>query len=537
MTQALQSFVPAPRSIESRDESLVDFTTRLAQEHESATEHESRRDIGQVFTPPAVCRFMANLLGPIGKSYHLLDPGAGTGSLSAAVCERVLALKTRRQLVIELYENDSTVLPFLKRGMDECRRRLRQAGHELSYNVHAEDFVLSRAKPGLFNSEDGGPFDGVVMNPPYFKIAKGSAHALAVSDVVHGQPNIYALFMAVAAERLQPSGSLVAITPRSYCNGLYFREFRRWFFERVALRQLHLFESRRSTFKESQVLQESLITLVSRRRRDQSPAATVTISTSVTRDMSDMAVREHPASSIIDDTAGDMVVRVPAAPIDAEIIEAVESWPAKFADLGLRISTGPVVTFRAREHLLSNADIDDAVPLLSVHNVKPFQTVWPVAKGRKPIAFRVCNETRSQVLPRRNYVLLRRFSAKEEARRLTAAAYLPPASERAGRVALENHLNYVYAADGELSQDETVGLTALFNSALLDRYFRILSGNTQVNATEIRTMPFPDLKTVAKIGSEVRKAGTSDRDKVERIVLHKLGINGSISRELLGETA
>ena len=98
---------------------------------------------------------------------------------------------------------------------------------------------------------------------------------------------------------------------------------------------------------------------------------------------------------------------------------------------------------------------------------------------------------------------MRRFSAKEERRRLTASCLIG-ASQPGPYVALENHLNYVYHAKRALSLDETYGLAALFNSALLDRYFRTISGNTQVNATELRTMPLPALKMIAAIGRKIQ---------------------------------
>ena len=129
----------------------------------------------------------------------------------------------------------------------------------------------------------------------------------------------------------------------------------------------------------------------------------------------------------------------------------------------------------------------ETAPLLEPHNVRPFETIWPVEKRGKPTAFRVCRDSLKHLVPTRNYVLLRRFSAKEERRRLTASWFLQRRNPRP-YLALENHLNYVYHAERELTADEVYGLTALFNSALLDRYFRIISGNTQVNATEIRTI-------------------------------------------------
>ena len=118
------------------------------------------------------------------------------------------------------------------------------------------------------------------MNPPYFKTGADSAHALAMGDVFQGQTNIYMMFMARAAELLRPNGEMVAITPRSYCNGLYFKHFRRWFFSRMSLRHVHLFECRRSTFED--VLQESLITLT---HRLGVAGSSTTITTSVGKDI------------------------------------------------------------------------------------------------------------------------------------------------------------------------------------------------------------------------------------------------------------
>jgi adenine-specific DNA-methyltransferase len=137
------------------------------------------------------------------------------------------------------------------------------------------------------------------------------------------------------------------------------------------------------------------------------------------------------------------------------------------------------------------------------------------------------------LLPTRNYVLLRRFSAKEEPRRLTASCFLK-ADQQRPYIAVENHLNYVYHAERDLTENETYGLAALFNSALMDRYFRTISGNTQVNATELRTMNFPDLKTLASIGEDIRTIleGASSTD-IERIVLRELGVDGAVESHLI----
>jgi adenine-specific DNA-methyltransferase len=323
---------------------------------------------------------------------------------------------------------------------------------------------------------------------------------------------------------------MIAITPRSFCNGLYFREFRRWFLERMALDHIHLFESRTETFRE--VLQESVIT-ASHRLGEQSRM--VTISTSYGCNLRSAKCRSLLTSSVIDNSCGHMIVRIPAREKDLAIAEAFDSWPRRFPDLGLRISTGPVVMFRATQFLLPRLEGENTAPFLSVFNVKPFQTEWPLIHKKHPTAFKVCPDSQRLLLPTQNYVLLRRFSAKEERRRLTASCLL--ASDVCHSfVALENHLNYIYHAERELTCDEVYGIAALFNSSLFDRHFRTISGNTQVNATEIRSMKFPTLDIVAEIGRKIRELAVLDIDAVELIVLRELGINGEVMEHLLEGT-
>jgi adenine-specific DNA-methyltransferase len=512
----------------------------LAQALGSQTRYErlgsqtDRKKKGQFFTPPEVCRFMADLFSLTPRTtFRLLDPGAGVGSLAAAFCDRVLHVGLCCNLEIHLFENDPQVLPFLRDTMSNCAETLNRHGHSMAYEIHAKDFILDAAAvlfspPSLFQDSSGwGEFDGVIMNPPYFKLIKASPYARVMDDVVHGQPNIYAFFLAAGAQLLRPGGEMVAITPRSFCNGLYFRGFRRWFFEKMALDRIHLFESRTAAFRD--VLQESVITSSHRIGK---PSPTVTVSMSNGLDIHAAKSTTMPVASVIDDSCGHSNIRILAREEDQAITEVVESWPHRFSESGLRISTGPVVMFRATDFLLPLPNGEDFAPLLSVFNVKAFQTEWPLVHKKHPTALRVTPDSHRLLLPARNYVLLRRFSAKEERRRLTASCLL---NSDLGRpfVALENHLNYVYHAERELTPDEVYGLAAIFNSALLDRYFRTISGNTQVNATEIRSMKFPELSMIANIGRSVRLLESLDNDAVEIIVFRELGIARGMSAHLL----
>ncbi len=151
---------------------------------------------------------------------------------------------------------------------------------------------------------------------------------------------------------------------------------------------------------------------------------------------------------------------------------------------------------------------------------------WPAPNGDKPQG--ISNEREAEPLLVRtdNCVLLRRFSAKEDARRLVAAPLLQGWFGHAG-VGLENHLNFVHRRKGALSVDEAVGLSALYNSAVADRYFRITNGNTQVNAAELRALPLPPLEIIREIGRTLSDAdqrnASLDIDAVVFAALHAAG--------------
>ena len=93
-------------------------------------------------------------------------------------------------------------------------------------------------------------------------------------------------------------------------------------------------------------------------------------------------------------------------------------------------------------------------------------------------------------VPNTNCVLLRRFSAKGDPRRLIAAPLL--AGQLPGDfVGVENHVNVIYGAERDMSPGDAIGLATLWNSRLYERFFRTISGNTQVSASEIRGTRFP----------------------------------------------
>ena len=259
----------------AENSSPVDYAEALGEAYLSFAKHIHRKNGGHYLTPATIARFMANCSSYSEPHMRVLDPGSGTGILSAAVCEAASQGGTVNRLHVDAYETDPVLAGLTRLVLTFSHRWLGQRGVALTFDVRHGDFVLesaatleavSKANGHEGNGRSRTGYGLVISNPPYFKIGKDDPRAVAWASVVHGQPNIYALFMAISAELLSESGELVYIVPRSFASGPYFKRFRETFFQRVAPAAIHLFESRKEVFKNQTVLQENLV-FTGRRRK------------------------------------------------------------------------------------------------------------------------------------------------------------------------------------------------------------------------------------------------------------------------------
>ncbi|MGH9844168.1 MAG: Eco57I restriction-modification methylase domain-containing protein [Blastocatellia bacterium] len=489
------------------------FAERLGRSYAALTQSEHKRSLGQYFTPSDVASFMAKMYRGGEQRLRVLDPGAGAGILSSALCES-LASRTEKpgEIAIDAYETDVALAGYLERSLAYAKEWLQVKGVNFHFRIHTDDFVLNNAgilsdSLSLFPAPalHSGKFDLVLANPPYFKLPKSDPRAQAAAAIVWGQPNIYAIFMAISAQMLREGGEMIVISPRSYAAGNYFQLFRERFFARMRPEGIHLFDSRREAFSRDEVLQENLIL---RARRMSNWVNNSKIEVEVSRssgiqDLPQSRKRLVPLAEVLDVSSADKVLRVPLVDKDDEIVRIVRSWPGSLHSYGLEISTGPVVPFRAVPLICQQGNVPQThAPLLWMQNVTAMQVDWPVTARNKSQYIVANEESRPLLVKNQNYVLLRRFSAKEAARRLIAAPFLADIIN-SPFVGLENHLNYVHRPGGSLSTEEACGLAALLNSSLIDSYFRTFNGNTQVSATELRAMPLPPLDLIKALGAYV----------------------------------
>jgi adenine-specific DNA-methyltransferase len=494
---------------------MVSMASILAEhnglEYSDKTDDEHKKVFGQYLTPLDVAVFMANLPSNSDVSQiRILDPGIGTGILGITLVERIIDnCKAIKGIHLVGYEIDSDLIKITQAALEQLKKWVVSKNVSFTYEIRFKDFVIDNAyvlddAPSLFDSLNDSLnaelFNIIISNPPYFKIAKDDPRARAAAKVVYGQPNIYALFMALAAKLLKQNGELVFITPRSYASGPYFKSFREFFFSELTPIQFHLFNSRTEAFDRDSVLQENLIIHAKRFLKRDSVKNVIISFSNGSRDLTSVKKRMLPLKRIINLSSVNKVLFLPITIEDDRILEIVDSWAGSLHKYEMEISTGKVVPFRATEFLSKQGDLTNSeAPLIWMNSIRNASIVWPYEKRSKPQYIRITEETRPLLNQNGNYVLLRRFSAKEEARRLNSSPYLKEQLP-CEFVAFENHVNYVHRPRGKMSRSEALGISAILNSSYLDTYFRVSNGNTQVSATEIRDMPLPDIQQIKKIG-------------------------------------
>lgn len=489
--------------------------------------------LGQYFTPAPIARFMAGLFPPRPHAHlRLLDAGAGNGMLSAAWIQAVCAWEHPPASVrITAYEIDNTLTPALHDTLELCAQACAQVGVTFEADVRTGDFIrqaVDMLTGGMFAPEPDR-YDAVIMNPPYFKIHSQGQERLTLRRAGIEASNIYAGFLALSLRLLNESGDLVVISPRSYCNGHYFRPLRRDLLSATALQRFHLFARRDRAFQDDAVLQETIIlhaTYAVPQPR------TVTISESVGADLEHMKSHVVPFEQVIHPADHEYIIHLPSPGLDHGL-DRLAACTTPLGKLGLSVSTGRVVDFRARPWLRTSPE-PGTVPLIYPEHCVRGSISWPKAGSKKAQALVDSAQTADLLVPAGVYVLVKRFSAKEERRRVVAVVYDParqglPASALAGsappaeRVGFENHLNYYHARGHPMPRDVARGLATFLNSTPVDNHFRSWSGSTQVNAGDLRKLRYPTCAALRELGQRVG-ATMPDQEEIDTLIAEVLGL-------------
>src|ERR1043166_823027 len=381
---------------------------------------EIRSAFGQYMTPIGIAEFMCSLFQNIPKKIKLLDPGAGVGSLTAAFVNHFCAHNTKaREVKVTAFEIDAHLASCLSTTLWDCA--VVSQIHKVSFDgkLRKEDFILETSKQINSGLSKNDLFTHVIMNPPYKKISNISAHRLSLRKVGIETSNLYTAFLALSVLLLEENGELVAITPRSFCNGPYFLPFRRLFLEHMALKHIHVFEERNKAFKDNEVLQENIIFhAIKNGKKDR-----VKVSSSSGADFYHYTCRDVDYSQVICPNDPEHFIHLAVREGDDETTKRIKAFSCRLEDLDISVSTGPVVDFRLKDSIKQNP-VSGSVPLIYSTHCKNNFVVWPIA-GRKPNAIIDDKKSNKWLMPNGFYTLVKRFSSKEEKKRVVASVHDP----------------------------------------------------------------------------------------------------------------
>jgi adenine-specific DNA-methyltransferase len=479
-----------------------------------------RSEFGQFLTPSGIASFMASLFDGFHGEVRLLDAGAGAGTLLVAT---TLDALHRPELPTDIsvtgYEIDPTLASYARRSTEALARSCLEVGIPFKAEVIETDFIKAAVEVldrDLFQQGSRPSFTHAILNPPYRKLNSDSSTRLHLRRVGIETSNLYTAFVALAIQSLAPGGEIVAITPRSFCNGPYFHPFREFILGTTAIRKIHLFESRTAAFRDDDILQENVIFHLVKAGRQ----GIVSLSSSSSPDDKLLSTRKVPFVHIVRPTDKDLFIHLVPDQEGQLLSDAFAELPCELRELGLTVSTGKVVDFRAKEFLRASPTTDSR-PLIYPTHFADGRVKWPKF-GKKPNALVDSPSTAALWMPSGTYVLVKRFSSKEEPRRVVAAVF-DPADAPGIKIGFENHLNVFHTAGSGCDPILAAGLSNYLNSTVVDTHFRQFNGHTQVNATDLRNLRYPSRQQLVELGNRVG-SDLIDQDVLDEAVASVVGL-------------
>ena len=395
---------------------MLDYIIERTNRYIDSMPKKERKKYGQFFTSKETARFMAGLYRiPDNKSkVSILDAGAGSGILSCALLERLEQIDSIPMVELTCYENDNNILELLRENLQVCQERSKK---NIQIQIITDNYITSQYLD--FNRMIGGnpnssKYDVVIGNPPYMKIPKDAPEATAMSEVCYGAPNLYFIFAAMGLFNLADNGEMVYIIPRSWTSGAYFKRFRQYFLTEGKLEHIHLFVSRNKVFDKEDVLQETIIIKV--KKTGQTPEKVTITSSQSNNDFDNLTSLTVPYGLVV--SGEDYYVYLVTDENEISVLERLHRFDKTLPDIGLKMKTGLIVDFRNREILRDDAE-EGAIPLFYSQHIKQGEVQFPIQKEHEYVV----TDQKGLMQDNRNYLFVKRFTAKEERRRLQCGVH------------------------------------------------------------------------------------------------------------------
>lgn len=481
------------------------MTTIINQIEESRKEKSLENEIykqklfEQYFTPIDIAKYMTSLLSPSKKieNLNILDAGAGVGNLGAITSLKYLSLNNKVNLTS--VEWDVKLINIIEHNMNIIKNEF----NEFSYSIKNENFYTFANN----KLEENKFYDKIIINPPYSLTSKGTKEEIDLLKKLDVKtPNAYTNFIELSCRLLSPKGELVAIIPRSFCNGTRFTKFRQKLITNMHIEFIHSFISRKEVFKEYGVFQEIVIIKLTKKITNE-------IKICISDKLNIKNSQTFNIKKVIFDNDPYKFIHIPDKEDDKKILNKIYKLPSDLKQLGLTISTGKVVEYR--EKCLISKKENTSAKMLYQRNLVNEKIDFKIESNSIPY-LKATEESKHKILEPGNYIVMKRMSYKENKRRITSVI-LRESDFNKGTIAIENHLNYIHKEKKGFSIELAIGLNAYLNSETLDKYIRRFNGHTQINASDIISLPMPKSDILINIGKVIIKNKLSN-DKIEELL-------------------
>jgi adenine-specific DNA-methyltransferase len=326
-----------------------------------------------------------------------------------------------------------------------------------------------------------GRFDLVIGNPPYGRVTLSREDRARYTRSLYGHANLYGLFTDMALRNTRPGGVVAFVTPTSFLAGEYFKNLRALLGRDAPPTTIDFVAVRKGVFED--VLQETLLATY---RRGAS-AGPLSVHEITPVNGSGIAVKATGNISLPKDASQPWLL--PRNPPQAALVARLARMPHRLTDWGYKVSTGPLVWNRYKDQLAGRSG-RNRYPLIWAEAVTSDGRFVFRAEKKNHAPYFEIRQGDGWLVVHEPCVLLQRTTAKEQARRLIAAALPSEFLTTHGAVVVENHLNMIRPLDGEPRVSAEV-LAAFLNSTAADRAFRCVSGSVAVSAYELAALPLP----------------------------------------------
>ncbi len=477
--------------------------------------------LGRLFTKKNTARLMADMteLNKSKTAYTILDPGAGTGILSAAIIEKICKeCENCKQIFITAYENCDMFADMLEDNLERIRKKCRHDyGVKLYPTVYRENYLTESKNHytvTFFDSVED-KYDIVICNPPTEFADKSSEEAKTVGGVTQVKISSAFLFARLAGKHLEADGQLVIVLPTTVATASELTSFRKEMAENLSLTKIHLFIGKQKNEKRAVPLKKNII--LSYSKTDvHSP---VVISTSADESSSDTVVLpELEYDFVVDGNDGSLTL--PKSAEDTKIVKYINGFPETLSSLGLKMSTGLVLDSRC-EDLLFTDSVPGTIPLIRPTAIKGGTVHFPLPIRKQYIAPKNTNIIQRN----KNMIMVKRVPTKSDERFVNSGIYLAAQLPAYRYISTHNKINFIDTKDkhDEMSARLAFGLFALLNSTIYDRYISIISKSKQINSKEMRSLRLPPRNIIENIGMrlmETRQTSVTVCDQIVNPTLH-----------------